>query len=260
MPNWANTNIIFFSNNEKQLQELYSVIFYRAPNAYEEDIKPLLNSNSIGSGWLGAILYELKEINLEQIDKDNIPTDLHCRGWVAFGVDSELVLEKIPNPYLQKDKPSWRFEILTYDAWEPNMKMWDYIIKKHFPDVKFVYRSEEGGNGFYVNSDYLHLYFDEEYIVDLTIDFNNCSESIKNIFKPDGSAGTCDYCEYFEYYHFQDFCDFLKRNFRDVGEITTKEDAEKEIKRIIDAFAAEDNSDSWCYINTFDTPEGHYGL
>lgn len=66
MPNWANTNIIFFSNDEKQLQELYSVIFYRAPNAYEEDIKPLLNSNSIGSGWLGAILYELKEINLDK--------------------------------------------------------------------------------------------------------------------------------------------------------------------------------------------------
>lgn len=85
MPNWANTNIIFFSNNEKQLQELYSVIFYRAPNAYEEDIKPLLNSNSIGSGWLGAILYELKEITLEQIDKDNIPTDLHCR--VAKGAE-----------------------------------------------------------------------------------------------------------------------------------------------------------------------------
>lgn len=62
MPNWANTNIIFFSNDEKQLQELYSVIFYRAPNAYVESIKPILNSNSIGSGWLGAILYELKEI------------------------------------------------------------------------------------------------------------------------------------------------------------------------------------------------------
>ena len=108
--------------------------------------------------------------------------------------------------------------------------MWDYIIKKHFPDVKFVYRSEEGGNGFYVNSDYLHFYFDEEYIVD------------------------------FEYYNFQDFCDFLKSNFRDIGEITTKEDAEKEIKRITDAFAAEDNSDSWCDINTFETPEIRYGL
>lgn len=260
MPNWATTNIIFFSNNEKQLQELYSVIFNDAPAAYQKDIKPLLDSHAIESGWLGAILYELKEITLKQINNNDIPANLYCRGWVDHDFEHEILSEKIPNPYLKSNKPSWNFEICTNDAWEPNMKMWDYIIKKHFPDVKFVYRSEEGGNGFYVNSDYLHLYFDEEYIVDLTIDFNNCSESIKNIFKPDGSAGTCDYCEYFEYYHFQDFCDFLKRNFRDVGEITTKEDAEKEIKRIIDAFAAEDNSDSWCYINTFDTPEGHYGL
>lgn len=257
MPNWASTNIIFFSNNEKQLQELYSVIFYRAPNAYEEDIKPLLNSNSIGSGWLGAILYELKEITLEQIDKDNIPADLHCRGWVEDDVDHELVLEKIPNPYLQKDKPSWRFEILTSDAWEPNMKMWDYIIKKHFPDVKFVYRSEEGGNGFYVNSDYLRFYFDEEYKVDLIVNFDDCSESIKNIFNPIGATGTW---EHYECYNFQDFCDFLKGTFRDVGEITTKEDAEKEIKRITHTFAVEDNSDSWCYINIFETPEIRYGL
>ena len=256
MPNWANTNIIFFSNDEKQLQELYSVIFYRAPNAYMEDIKPLLlNPYSIGSRWLGAILYELKEITLEQINKGNIPADLYCRGWVEDDVDHELVLEKIPNPYLQKDKPSWRFEILTSDAWEPNMKMWDYIIKKHFPDVKFVYRSEEGGNGFYVNSDYLRFYFDEEYRVDLIVNFDDCSESIKNIFNPIGATGTW---EHYEYYNFQDFCDFLKGTFRDVGEITTKEDAEKEIKRITHTFAVEDNS--FCYINTYDTPKDNYGL
>lgn len=257
MPNWASTNIVFFSNNEKQLQELHNVIFDRAPVACQKDIKPLLDSYSIDSGWLGAILYELKEITLEQIDKNNIPVDLHCSGWVELGIDRELVPERIPNSYLQKNKPSWRFEILTYDAWEPNMKMWDYIIKKHFPDVKFVYRSEEGGNGFYVNSDYLQFYFDEYRIVDLTINFLNCSESIKNIFKPYGATGTW---EHYEYYNFQDFCDFLKSNFRDVGEITTKEDAEKEIKRITDAFASEDNSDSWCYIHTFETPEYYYGL
>ena len=257
MPNWANTNIIFFSNDEKQLQELYSVIFYRAPNAYVEDIKPLLNSNSIGSGWLGAILYELKEITLEQIDKDNIPADLHCRGWVEDDVDHELVLEKIPNPYLQKDKPSWSFEILTQDAWEPNMKMWDYIIKKHFPDVKFVYCSEEGGNGFYVNSDYLQFYFDEYCIVDLRINYDSCSETVKNILNCPCETGAL---EYVEYCTFEDFCNFLKKYFKNVGEITTKEDAEKEIKRITDAFAAEDNSDSWCYINIFETPEIRYGL
>ena len=251
MANWANTNIMFFSKNKEQLEKLCKVI-QDAPEIYESDLEEGLKRNSpggwvIGNGWIGAILYSLKMITLEEAIEDKIPDHLSCRGMVS-DQDYDIEEDMQPNPYLEDEK-GYHFYIQTEDAWEPNVGTWDQILMEHFPDVKFVYVSEEGGNGYYQNSDEDRFYWKDDYFLDVSLDLETCSPRLKDIVKDGCPTFTEEYCSF----EFDDLLEWFRDTFKVFENVETKEEFEATVAELTDmAEEGDDSGANWIRIYKYE--------
>lgn len=61
--------------------------------------------------------------------------------------------------------PHIYFSSLT--TYKPMPEIWHDILRKHAPNCKYLYSSEEAGNQLYQSNDTEHIIFPEEYIIDI---------------------------------------------------------------------------------------------
>ena len=256
MPNWSNTNITFFSKNKEQLEKLFKDI-RDCPHVYKEELEEDFNKlkeqepsfHPIGEEWIGTLLYKLGMITKEQIINDTIPDYLSCRGrFLNDGYwEDELLADETPNPYLD-DETGWFFTIQTEDAWQPFVDTWDQILMEHYPDVSFVYISEEPGNGYYCNSDECRYYFVEDYLIDLTIDPETVPESIRSQLKCN------EYVSYYQGISFNDLKNLMQVTFTGFEDIETPEELEYKIDALSEQldFESEEEDVNWIRLHKYE--------
>lgn len=248
MPNWANTHIMFFSKNKQQLEDLCKVI-QDAPETYEKELKRDLEKNTIspiGNSWIGAILYKLNMITKDQVIKDDIPSHLKCRGRV-IDQDYEVEEDEDDNPYLDNE-PGYHFSIQTEDAWQPETNTWDQILMEHFPDVAFVYVSEEPGNGYYDNSDEYRFYWKDDYHLDISINVDDVSPRLQYILKKDCPDFIEEYCSL----SFDEALNFFKRTFKGFEHCNDKDELEDRVAELEDmAEEGENPDDNWIHLRAY---------
>ena len=238
MPNWSTTNIMFFSKNKEQLEKL-NLNIQACPDTYRKDLKDDLNKvtlgKPIGTDWIGTILYKNKMITKDQILKDSIPKNLSCRGRFT-DMDYEVEEDNVPNPYLDDEK-GFHFYIQTGDAWEPCIDMWDQLLMEKYPDIKFVYISEEGGNGYYENSDEYRFYWKDDYILDITLtDLDSLPKEFKDeMLNPD------EVIEEYTYFEFDHLREFMKKRFKGFDNVSSKEEFEEAFNKL--KYILEDDPD-----------------
>lgn len=164
MPNWCNTEIVFFGAKETVND------FHNKLQVWLKD-KNLTPSDYFGTDWLGNILYHAfgEKYVTENIEK----MDFRC--WVNFVDDIEPINDN-----------EYEFRITTESAWEPLIRIWDLILEELYPDknISFAYIAEEGRTGFYQIYDPLHVIYE--------------TNEIYNVYKTDDREdifGLSDYCD-----------------------------------------------------------------
>lgn len=257
MPNWSNTSIMFFSKNKEQLEKLIEDI-RDCPRVYHEELEEGFNKlkedgpgfKPFGDDWFGTLLYKLGMITKEQIYEDKIPNHLSCRSrflnedyW-----EDEVVADATANPYLD-DEMGWHFMIMSEDAWQPYVDTWDQILMEHYPDVQFVYVSEEPGNGYYCNSDEDRYYFTENYVLDVMIDEGSAPEKVLEQIKDKDELPI----ELYENFSFEDLKHYMKTVFNGFEEVETEDELEAklaELEELIEYEAYPD--DCWFRLHKFE--------
>lgn len=132
MANWCDTSIAFYSRDRVNL------------TALRNKIAEITNDDS----WLGNVL----------IHYGFNPKDFNCRSSIYYISDVSQDEDKI-----------WYFLLDQADAWSPHTDAWDYILSSVDGDIEYVYKSEEPGQGVFVNSDTEGWYFKERYVIDASI-------------------------------------------------------------------------------------------
>lgn len=127
MPNWCSTRYAFYATDKEHQDELYRFC------DVVESVK-----NDFGKRWLGNVCTAFG-INYK---------DVSCRG------DIDCIYED--EDYIIID---------TDTAWEPMPEMWDIILNKHFPHLKYAYYAEEPYMNIYVKHDDIG-YFTEKFVFD----------------------------------------------------------------------------------------------
>lgn len=248
MPNWANTHIMFFSKNKQQLEDLCSLI-QNTPKVYDEELKEEFDKQPglpIGNGWIGGILYKLKMITKDQIFNNEIPSNLSCRGRI-IDQDYEVEEDYEDNPYLDYEI-GYHFSIQTEDAWSPEVNTWDQILMEHFPDVKFVYVSEEAGNGYYENSDEDRFYWKDDYYLDVAINTDEAPPRLKDNLKKDHPTIIEEYGSL----SFDEALDFFKQTFKGFEHCNDKDDFEARVSELEDmAEEGENPDDNWIHLYAY---------
>lgn len=140
MGNTCFSSFAFYSNNKTQLSDLHNKIY-----EYTSTVK-VNNTFYTPEKFLGNILngfgFDYEKYN--------------CRGAV-------LETSEIIKNYFQVD---------TETSWSPLTKMWDDILEKYYPDVKYFLRAEECEDSIFINTDSEHVIFHDKYYAacDLDID------------------------------------------------------------------------------------------
>lgn len=134
MPNWCYSDYAFTGNVDEITNfhdKLISLTFKeRIPNGF-------------GNSWLGNI------VDGFGFNYNEIP----CRGEVDYISDIGECCDEN------------EFYITVHTAWEYKNEMWDKIIAKYYPSIKYMFRAEEPGSVIYVNTDIGGHIFPEKYIV-----------------------------------------------------------------------------------------------
>ncbi len=131
MPNWCNTDYKFVGHVD-EIADLYKKL------KELEDMPEPLVKNGFGKLFLGCV------VNHFGGDWDKI----YCRGEIDY---MELCGENM-------------LQLSTMTAWGDLPEVWDFVCK-NYPSIEYYYIAEEGGVGYYVNSDTTGEYFPEKYYV-----------------------------------------------------------------------------------------------
>jgi len=149
MPNWCDTKFVFYGN-KNEILEFYNRLkrILDSPNHI---------SNKFKKSWLGNILMDYG------FDWENAP----CRGNVDDIADDVTV-----------EGNEACFSLNTTSAWSPLTEMWDLILKKEYPSVKYVYLAIEPGAGIFINTDTSGKYLPEKHLLDLILPNDEDGEDI----------------------------------------------------------------------------------
>lgn len=140
MPNWCSTDYCFHSDDYDELKRFFDLSKKVIEYSENKDSKYF-------KSWLGNFFI----LNNEDID-NNIP----CKGEIS---------------YIDKNIENNHFYMETVSAWCPCNELFDYILSKYFKNIEYVYKAEEPGNDYFINSDIEHTYIPSEYYVkDFNID------------------------------------------------------------------------------------------
>jgi hypothetical protein len=149
MPNWCDTKFVFYGNKNEILE------FYNRLKRILDSPNHILNE--FKKSWLGNILMDYG------FDWENAP----CRGNVDDIADDVTV-----------EGNEACFSLNTTSAWSPLTEMWDLILKKEYPSVKYVYLAIEPGSGIFINTDTSGKYLTEKYLLDLVLPEEMCKEDV----------------------------------------------------------------------------------
>lgn len=141
MPNWCSTTIKFYSENKKQVDEMYEKFREIMGGKATEE-------NDFGDGWMG----NFANVFFPKLGADKID----CRGWI----------DNIDAP--EEDGDCRVFTIWTETAWGAKMGIWHEIVKNFYPDVCIAYIAEECGCDYFCVYDATEgcRYFPDEFCVD----------------------------------------------------------------------------------------------
>lgn len=131
MPNWCNTDYKFVGHVD-EIADLYKKL------KELEDMPEPLVENGFGKLFLGCV------VNHFGGDWNKI----YCRGEIDY---MELCGENM-------------LQLSTMTAWGDMPEVWDFVCK-NYPSIKYYYLAEEGGMGYYINSDTTGEYFPEKYYI-----------------------------------------------------------------------------------------------
>lgn len=198
MPNWCSTTFKFYSDNTEQITDFYNRIIEFT--SHESKTR-----NDFGKKWLGNII---EGFNLEKVE------NIRYRGWIDIC-----------------DKTENSFSLYTETAWVPMTRMWNVIIEKYYPDIRYVFEAEECGNQLFVTSDADGEYFTNRYKLDCHI------EKTDSYFE-----------EYFE--TAEDVIEAVNRIFRFNGSEKLK--AVEQIAELAKTFNSNVSSDDWLYVYEFE--------
>ena len=177
MANIATSEIVFISTDKAELKSLH--------DAMKENL------------WVGEIL---KERNID-------PETVVCRSTILYVDDGEgLETKTVDGLYFPEGE--YYFKIGTSDAWETCTNAWDKICGTYH-NMEYVYRCEEGGCDYFVNSDSSRFYLPEEYYVEVVDEFGDYVES--EYF--DSDEDLLDYARLYEFDY--DYVDELMERMDD---------------------------------------------
>lgn len=131
MPNWCFTSYKFVGDKE-EIADLYNKL-----QSLNDMPEPLVE-NGFGKLFLGCV------VNHFGGDWNKI----YCRGEIDY-------MELCGDNMLQ---------LSTMTAWGDMPEVWNFVCK-NYPSIEYYYLAEEGGMGYYVNSDTTGEYFPEKYYV-----------------------------------------------------------------------------------------------
>ena len=152
MPNWcSNEEVIEGPVNE--IKSLYGKLNKWTSQNYVE--------NGFGKGWLGNIVIGS---GLKIID-DDPENGVHCRGSVEESYHT-CDGKTTTGFFILEDENTIRFHSMT--AWGPMPEMWLRILENHAPNCNYYFMSEEPGMELYLSNDVDHLFFNDEFYVDVT--------------------------------------------------------------------------------------------
>ena len=152
MPNWC-TNQYSFIGPAEEIQKFATYVYICADSAKDPDDR----------GWLYLIV---KAMGYK-------PRRVECRGWISWIDDIPVIDDK---------EEEITFSIETQTAWGPLHETWDLLLEKHFPNIRYLYYSEEPGFEIYETNDELKEFFDFDYIVSVYLD--KAPKEIANKYAP----------------------------------------------------------------------------
>lgn len=141
MPNWCFTEYIF-EGKEEEIEDFHSQI---EMVLYE----PKKVKHGYNEGWLGNLL-ENYGFDHEKIS---------CTGEINYLGEPET-------DYVGEDAKC-HFQVVTSTAWHPAHDVFNVILGKYYPSIKYYFRSKEDGHEIYQTNDSDGIYFPEMYSLSL---------------------------------------------------------------------------------------------
>lgn len=141
MANWCSTAYAFYGP-KKEIKRLHSRLNDVCKNDYSRT--KYSSPNDFGPCWLGNALAR-HHILFSRTE---------CRGSLYYVSDVAC----------DSEHDFWTLIVETSTAWRPMPDMWDMILKKSYPSVKYVYEAEEPGNLLFLNTDTEGLFFPDKYL------------------------------------------------------------------------------------------------
>ena len=149
MPNWCSTKFTFYGNKDEIIK------FHDRLNRILDGIDH--TPNEFGVLWLGNILIDYG------FDWEDAP----CRG-NADDLADDVIIEG--------DEAYFGLNVTS--AWVPLTEMWDLIIKKEYPSIKYVHLAIEPGLGIFINTDTSGKYFTEKYLLNIVLPEEICGNYV----------------------------------------------------------------------------------
>lgn len=103
--------------------------------------------NGFGNDWLGNIVDGFG-FNWNRID---------CGGQALSVTEVEKYLSEA------------KFSVNVMTAWRPMTKMWDKVIEKYYPSIRYVFLAEEPGNEIFINTDKEGAFYLDKFYMDLDL-------------------------------------------------------------------------------------------
>lgn len=141
MANWCLTAYAFYGP-KKEIKRLHSRLNDVCKNDYSRT--KYSSPNDFGPCWLGNVLAK----------HHILFSKTACRGSLYYVSDVAY----------DSEHDFWTLIVETSTAWRPMPDMWDMILKKSYPSVKYVYEAEEPSNLLFLNTDTEGLFFPDKYI------------------------------------------------------------------------------------------------
>ena len=139
MANWCDTMYVV-TGNEKDIKD-----FHRALREIHNDFN--MAKAGFNGLWLGNIL-EYFGLNWK---------DYNCKGCIYY-----------TEPKYWKEGSLYKLHFATETVWVPMNKVFDAIFEKHYPSLRYYYRTEEAGLGLFATNDKEGKYFPEKFILDVS--------------------------------------------------------------------------------------------
>lgn len=159
MANWCYTDFTF-TGKEEEVRDFC--------NKIKSFISKERVQNGFGNDWLGNIVDGFG-FNWNKID---------CRGRALSVTEVEKYLSEA------------KFSVNVMTTWRPMIKMWDKIIEKYYPSVKYVFIAEEPGNEVFINTDEEGTFYKDRFCLELDLPEKYNCESTYYCTSEEGVVGT----------------------------------------------------------------------